>query len=221
MERHFILPATIAAALHAGLLFGIRSGHHDATGTTDKIREFVKVLTPFEVPPEPPEETTENNASSPASGVSTERSVSLKETVSAPTPDEFVFTKPRAEPGTSIDPGKISVGPPGLPDGIGPSGPTILSFKDLDGVPRTRLQSAPVYPPEARHNGLTGEVVVEFTVDESGHVSDARAVRSSDRIFEDSAVRAVARWKFEPGLRDGRTVRFRMAVPIVFKLDEN
>jgi protein TonB len=46
-------------------------------------------------------------------------------------------------------------------------------------------------------------------------------VRSSDRIFEEAALRAVARWKFEPGRRDGRIVRFKMSVPIVFRLDEN
>jgi hypothetical protein len=29
----------------------------------------------------------------------------------------------------------------------------------------------------------------------------------------------VARWKFEPGQRDGRAVRFRMALPIQFTLN--
>ena len=44
-------------------------------------------------------------------------------------------------------------------------------------------------------------------------------VESSDRVFEEAAVRAVAKWRFEPGRRDGRVVRFRMAVPIVFALN--
>jgi outer membrane biosynthesis protein TonB len=37
--------------------------------------------------------------------------------------------------------------------------------------------------------------------------------------FADAALRAVARWKFEPGLKNGRHVRFRMSVPIMFRID--
>jgi protein TonB len=62
--------------------------------------------------------------------------------------------------------------------------------------------------------------MVEFVVDESGNVLNPRVVSSSDRAFEENTLRAVAKWKFEPGRRDGRTVRFRMSVPVVFKLGE-
>jgi protein TonB len=68
---------------------------------------------------------------------------------------------------------------------------------------------------------MTGEVLVEFMVDESGAVRDPRIIRSSDRVFEESAVRAVSRWRFEPGRRNGAIVRFKMAVPIVFTLAES
>ena len=49
---------------------------------------------------------------------------------------------------------------------------------------------------------------------------DPRVVSSSDRVFEENALRAVAKWQFEPGRRNGQVVRFRMSVPIVFKLNE-
>ena len=90
----------------------------------------------------------------------------------------------------------------------------------LDNTPRTRFQPAPHYPPSARSTGLTGEVLVEFTVDESGRVLDPHIVRSSDRMFEEPSLRAVAKWQFEPGRSGGRIVRFRMAVPVVFNLNE-
>ena len=80
---------------------------------------------------------------------------------------------------------------------------------------------APVYPFDAKRNGLTGEVFVEFTVDEEGAVISPRVVRSSDRIFEDATLRAVSRWRFEPGRRANQIVRFRMAVPVVFNLNES
>jgi protein TonB len=220
MERHFILPATIAAALHAGLLFGIRSGHdHDSTvaGPVQKIIDTVQRFELIPTPPEPPEETV---SGATAGGSSGEASVTLDEYVIAPPKDAFVFTKPQTEPGNNLNPEKISFGPPGLGDTIGNVGPRVVSSIELDGAPRARVQASPAYPPEARQTGLAGEVVVEFTVDESGAVLDPRTVRSTSRVFEEPALRAVARWRFEPGLRGGRPVRFRMAVPIVFKLDE-
>jgi protein TonB len=79
---------------------------------------------------------------------------------------------------------------------------------------------APLYPFEGKRDGLRGEVVVEFLVDETGAVHDPHVVRSSHRMFEEPTLRAVSKWKFEPGRRAGRVVRFKMAVPVVFSLNE-
>jgi TonB family protein len=38
--------------------------------------------------------------------------------------------------------------------------------------------------------------------------------------FEEAALHAVARWKFEPGSKHGRRVRFHMSVPLVFRISE-
>ncbi|MBI4622768.1 MAG: energy transducer TonB [Verrucomicrobia bacterium] len=85
---------------------------------------------------------------------------------------------------------------------------------------RTRFQPAPVYPSEGRREGLRGEVFVEFLVDEAGRVADPRVVHSSNRMFEEPTLQAVLRWRFEPGRRAGRIVRFKMAVPVIFSLNE-
>ena len=53
---------------------------------------------------------------------------------------------------------------------------------DLDNPPHARVQAAPIYPQEAKHTGLGGEVLVEFTVDERGTVSEQHVTRSTDRI---------------------------------------
>ena len=55
-----------------------------------------------------------------------------------------------------------------------------------------------------------------YVVDEAGHVLDPHVVRSSEPIFEAPTLRAVAKWRFEPGQVHGRPVRFRMAVPVAF-----
>ncbi len=63
-------------------------------------------------------------------------------------------------------------------------------------------------------------MLVEFIVEETGRVLDPRVLDSTDRVFEEATLRAVAKWRFEPGTRDGRIVRFRMTVPGVFSLGE-
>lgn len=57
----------------------------------------------------------------------------------------------------------------------------------------------PRYPPDALRAGQAGEVVVEFTVNTDGSVSNARVVRADPpRVFDREAVSAVRRWRFEP-----------------------
>ena len=118
---------------------------------------------------------------------------------------------------TVIDPGVIGV-PEGVPDGLRLDG-GVLNAANLDRVPRALAQIPPRYPAEARMKGLSGEVVVEFNVDESGNVSSVRVVRSSSREFDAAALAAVRKWRFEPGRRHGRIVRFSMVVPVVFRLN--
>ena len=96
----------------------------------------------------------------------------------------------------------------------------IFDPRVLDRTPVARFQARPEYPFEMKRTGSAGEVLVEFVVAADGSVRDARAVRSSQREFEDAAVRAVSKWTFRPGQKDGRNVPTRMQVPIVFSLND-
>lgn len=96
----------------------------------------------------------------------------------------------------------------------------VLDLSDLDRVPWARFQAATEYPFEMKREGAGGEVLVEFVVAADGSVQDARAVRSSRREFEAAAERAVVKWKFRPGQKEGRNVATRIQVPIVFSLNE-
>jgi protein TonB len=68
--------------------------------------------------------------------------------------------------------------------------------------------------------GLGGEVWVEFALDEAGRVLRARVVRSSDPMFDEPTLRAVAKWRFEPGRKNGRPVSFRMVAPVNYRLSD-
>jgi protein TonB len=70
-----------------------------------------------------------------------------------------------------------------------------------------------------RHKGIGGSVMVEFDVDKEGRVIRAEAISYSDREFAEPAVRAVRKWRFEPGRRDNKAVPFRMAIPIEFGIE--
>jgi TonB family protein len=78
----------------------------------------------------------------------------------------------------------------------------------------------PAYPREAERQGLSGWVDVEFTVAQNGTTHDL-VVRGAQplRTFDQSAIDAVKRWRFEPVMRDGAPVAQRAAVRIRFQLN--
>jgi len=66
-------------------------------------------------------------------------------------------------------------------------------------------KSAPVYPPVARQLKVTGRVVVEAVVSESGSVDEVRPLNGNP-ILTKPAVDAVKKWKFKPFQADGKAV---------------
>jgi TonB family protein len=82
------------------------------------------------------------------------------------------------------------------------------------------LKSAkPVYPLKAEDSKLEGWVDVEFTVAESGKVKDIIVHATSiPGVFEDAAVKAVAQWRYQPVLRDGKPVPVRTQIRIRFNM---
>lgn len=66
---------------------------------------------------------------------------------------------------------------------------------------------------------IHGRVIVQFVVETDGSLSNFIVLRSSHPDFEEEALRIVRnlpRWK--PGRKDGRTVRVRYIVPVVFRM---
>ena len=86
-------------------------------------------------------------------------------------------------------------------------------------LPRVIAQPAPVYPEVMRESGLRGEVLVDFIVDREGRVTRAYVVRSLNPAFDEPALEAVRRWRFEPGRKGDVPVNTHMRVPIAFRLD--
>lgn len=88
----------------------------------------------------------------------------------------------------------------------------------LDQRPIALTQVKPIFPPEMKRAGITGEVLVELIIDTEGNPRDCKVVKSSRPEFEASAITALSQWKFEPGIKHGRAVNTRLQVPIVYSL---
>lgn len=220
MNPRYVWPVCIAAAVHGGLLFGFPKSARPALPRTEQIVVGCRLTMP---PPEEellalvPNEPTEL-PSAP------ERTVPAPPDVAPPAEREHRVVITRPDVATPVaGPWPAIVAPPlvgPIGEGHGPGRDRVGWTDSLDRTPRTRLQAAPLYPAEARRDGRSGTVTVEFVVNEAGEVVTLRVTRSSDRVFEEAALRAVAKWRFEPGRRNGQIVRFRMAVPIHFSLNE-
>jgi protein TonB len=91
----------------------------------------------------------------------------------------------------------------------------LFSLADLDQKPRPVYQPSPVIGADLRKK-TPGTVYILFIVDQEGRVQNPIVQRSTDPAFERPALTAVKKWKFEPGKRSGKPVRFRMRVPITF-----
>jgi protein TonB len=92
---------------------------------------------------------------------------------------------------------------------------SLLSLADLDQKPRAISQPNPALTADLRRKA-PGTVHVIFVVDQSGRVESPLVQKSTDPVFERPALAAIKRWKFEPGMKNGKPVRFKMRVPITF-----
>jgi protein TonB len=219
MERHFGLPIAFAAAIHGAVLFGFtKEPRVKPTAKPTEVSPVIAIRVPE---PEPPEIVVADDVSKPRGEPEAPQPIASPEPATVNVDAKFVINPPPVSVDMA-DLTKILEIPTSTTSGTKGEmfGPDIIPAKFLDNSPRARFQPAPIYPHEGKMQGLRGEVLVEFTVDENGNVIDPRVIHSSNRIFEETSLRAVAKWKFEPGRRDARVVRFRMSVPLVFNLNE-
>lgn len=78
------------------------------------------------------------------------------------------------------------------------------------------------YPDSMRDLDMEGEVVVEFYVERNGVISGVSVVKSVSKEFDDEAIRLtrnMPRWI--PGRKNGALVRYKMTMPINFKIKKH
>ena len=86
----------------------------------------------------------------------------------------------------------------------------------FDEPPMPTKTVPPTYPNALKNDGISGMVTMSLTVDEKGNVANAVVKKSTRPEFEQPAIDAVSRWKFEPAKKDGKPVAVQVVIPVKF-----
>jgi len=105
----------------------------------------------------------------------------------------------------------------GLGDGGGVNG---LVFRAGSGVSAPSLLSKvePEYSEEARQAKYQGVVLLYIEVDPSGRAQNVRVLHSLGLGLDERAMEAVKKWRFRPGMKDGRPVTVAATIEVSFRL---
>jgi TonB family protein len=87
-------------------------------------------------------------------------------------------------------------------------------------APQVLERAEAEYPEEARLSGATGTVVVRIVVGVDGRVTSARVVQGAGHGFDESALEAARKLRFQPATRDGKAVAVQLDYEVHFELPE-
>ena len=113
--------------------------------------------------------------------------------------------------GTGVDPGEGSSVASGIGGGV---------FRVDGGVtpPTVLRRFEPVYPIGAKKAGYEGVVVLSAIVRKNGTIEIVKVIRSLGLGLDEAAIRAIKKWKFRPGMKDGNPVDVALNVEVNFSL---
>lgn len=78
------------------------------------------------------------------------------------------------------------------------------------------------YPQEAVKNKIEGKVILNFVINEQGHVEEVKVVRSSYAGFNEEAIRVVKSMpQWTPGKQHGKPIKESFTMPVEFKLGKS
>lgn len=114
---------------------------------------------------------------------------------------------------------KTAPAPTPAPAAVAPAPAPVASGPDSEVVPLNEV--LPEYPDQARRRGIEGHVKLAFTITRDGRVANLRVVESSPaNVFDRSARRAAARWRFAPRTEGGLAVEREAVKTLEFRLTQ-
>jgi len=85
-------------------------------------------------------------------------------------------------------------------------------------APRLIQKVEPEYTEEARKARLQGTVLVYVKVTPDGRATDMKVLRALGMGLDEKALECVAKWRFEPGTKDGHAVTVEAQIEVNFRL---
>jgi len=85
-------------------------------------------------------------------------------------------------------------------------------------APGVLYRVEPEYSEEARKAKFQGTVVIALVVDEKGNPREMRVIRPLGLGLDQKAIEAVEKWRFRPGMKDGKPVPVQATIEVNFRL---
>jgi TonB family protein len=85
-------------------------------------------------------------------------------------------------------------------------------------APTLLFKVEPEYSEEARKAKFQGTVVLYVVVDEKGMPQQLRVLRPLGLGLDEKAIEAVQKWRFKPGVKDGKAVAVAATIEVNFRL---
>lgn len=84
--------------------------------------------------------------------------------------------------------------------------------------PKVVTKAEPAYTDEARQAKIQGPVMLSLVIDPQGRARNIRVTKSLDKGLDQQAISAIGKWRFSPGLKDGKPVRVAANIEVNFRL---
>jgi protein TonB len=97
---------------------------------------------------------------------------------------------------------------------------TAFELSQVDQKPSVLRSIPPTYPFLAKRKNIEGQVMLRFVVDKDGYAQEPEVFSAEPEGagFEEAALKAIARYKFKPAIKDGEAVDCIVRLPISFEL---
>jgi TonB family protein len=94
------------------------------------------------------------------------------------------------------------------------------SYSVVDGItaPVATYRVQPEYSEQARRAKWSGAVSISIIVDTQGRPTNLRVIKALGMGLDEMALEAVQKWKFKPGIKDGKPVPVQAMIEVDFRL---
>jgi len=112
-----------------------------------------------------------------------------------------------------------------MPNLTSASGSWVVRFAELQqsdnkatiGAPVATSKVDPAYPADALRDNVEGTVTLYAVIHIDGSVGGIKVLGSVDPRLDEAAAKALGRWRFRPGTKNGEPVELEAVVLIPFK----